>query len=345
MNWHWKSFHFLLIKNGDVTMRRVVGLFDTHERASEVQQDLIQGGIPANSIRLVDKGTRHQEKGFWDSVAEFFGMEDTDIYEEATERGGTLVITEVPEVHADTAVSAMRRHDAIDIQRRATEWRQTGWQPGARRAEGVHRGKDTRRAAAQEEQTFPVTEEQLNIGKRRTEHGGVRVYTEIEEVPATADVELREEKVRVERRAANRPAKSADFQERTVEATEIHEEPIVSKEARVIEEVVVAKDVDQRTERVEDTVRRTKVRVEELDEDFRKDYSKSFAGTGYTYDQVSPAYNYGRDLALDERYGDREWSAVEPEARRHFEQRNPGKWEKFGSAVRRGYDQTRARTH
>jgi stress response protein YsnF len=37
----------------------------------------------------------------------------------------------------------------------------------------------------------------------------------------------------------------------------------VSKQARVKEEVVVKKDVDQRTETVSDTVRRTEVKVED----------------------------------------------------------------------------------
>jgi len=41
------------------------------------------------------------------------------------------------------------------------------------------------------------------------------------------------------------------------------EEAVVSKEARVTEELVVRKDVDQRTQTVSDTVRKTEVEVED----------------------------------------------------------------------------------
>jgi stress response protein YsnF len=59
----------------------------------------------------------------------------------------------------------------------------------------------------------------------------------------------------------------AAFKEGTIELTETAEVPVVAKQARVVEEVVIDKDVEQRTETVRDTVRRTDVQVEELDAD------------------------------------------------------------------------------
>ena len=53
------------------------------------------------------------------------------------------------------------------------------------------------------------------------------------------------------------------FQDRTIEVEEKSEEAVVSKDARVKEELVVKKDVEQRTETVSDTVRRTEVEVED----------------------------------------------------------------------------------
>jgi stress response protein YsnF len=58
-------------------------------------------------------------------------------------------------------------------------------------------------------------------------------------------------------------AANAAFQERTIEATETTEEPVVSKEARVREEVVIRKTADDETRTVSDTVRRTEVKVED----------------------------------------------------------------------------------
>jgi uncharacterized protein (TIGR02271 family) len=83
-------------------------------------------------------------------------------------------------------------------------------------------------------------------------------------------VQLREEHVRVQRNPVNRPASEADFnafKEGTIELTETTEEPVVSKRARVVEEVVVGKDVTERTETVRDTVRKTDVEVEEVGPD------------------------------------------------------------------------------
>ena len=120
------------------------------------------------------------------------------------------------------------------------------------------------------EARVPVVEEELKVGKREVETGGgVRVRTEIEERPVQEQVNLREEHVRVERRPVDRPATQADVNQalhgRTIEVREKSEQPVVSKEARVVEEVVVGKEATQRTETVRDTVRRTDVEVEQVD--------------------------------------------------------------------------------
>jgi stress response protein YsnF len=80
-------------------------------------------------------------------------------------------------------------------------------------------------------------------------------------------VSLREETVHVERRpveGGRSGTLGADaFQERTIEVEEKREEAVVSKEARVKEELVVRKDVENRTETISDTVRSTEVDVED----------------------------------------------------------------------------------
>ena len=81
-------------------------------------------------------------------------------------------------------------------------------------------------------------------------------------------VNLREEKVRVERRPADRPATEADFNRAaggSVEVRSTAEQAVVNKQARVVEEVVIDKDVKERQETVRDTVRRTDVKVEQVD--------------------------------------------------------------------------------
>ena len=54
------------------------------------------------------------------------------------------------------------------------------------------------------------------------------------------------------------------FRERNIELTETAEEAVISKEARVREEVVIRKDVGERVEDVSDTVRHTEVEIERM---------------------------------------------------------------------------------
>ena len=51
------------------------------------------------------------------------------------------------------------------------------------------------------------------------------------------------------------------FTDKTVEVRETAEEAVVGKTARVVEEVVVQKGVDERVETVRDTVRREQVEI------------------------------------------------------------------------------------
>jgi uncharacterized protein (TIGR02271 family) len=114
------------------------------------------------------------------------------------------------------------------------------------------------------EEAIPIVEENLRVGKRQVEGGHVRIRSYVVETPVQEQVHLRQEHVHVERRPVDRPAKmDEDYRERSIEAEERAEEAVVSKEARVTEELVVNKDVRERTETVEDTVRRTEVEVED----------------------------------------------------------------------------------
>ena len=80
---------------------------------------------------------------------------------------------------------------------------------------------------------------------------------------------MREEHVTVNRRPVDREVTAEDmsrFQPGEMEITERAEVPIVGKEARVVEEVEVGKQVTERDETVGGTVRGTQVDVEEFDE-------------------------------------------------------------------------------
>jgi uncharacterized protein (TIGR02271 family) len=131
------------------------------------------------------------------------------------------------------------------------------------------------RLSDQGEEVIPVAEERLRVGKRDVSHGRVRIRSYVVETPVEEQVTLREERVAVERRPVDRALGDAEqaFQERTIEAEERGEEAVVSKAARITEEVVVRKEAEQRTETVSDTVRQTEVEVED-------ERGKKISGTG-----------------------------------------------------------------
>jgi uncharacterized protein (TIGR02271 family) len=96
-------------------------------------------------------------------------------------------------------------------------------------------------------------------------------------------IRLRAERATIERRPVDRPASEADFanfKEGTIEVRETTEEPVVAKTARVVEEVVVGKEVQERTETVADTVRRTDVEIERMGADTTRRGTDTTTATG-----------------------------------------------------------------
>ena len=111
-----------------------------------------------------------------------------------------------------------------------------------------------------------LAEEQLAVGKRLVNKGGTRVRRYVVETPVQESVNLHEEKVTLERRPVTdgRPVTDADFTDKTIELTETAEEAVVSKTARVVEEVALGKTATDRTETVHDTLRKEEVEFEQI---------------------------------------------------------------------------------
>jgi uncharacterized protein (TIGR02271 family) len=199
---------------------------------------------------------------------------------------------------------------------------------------------------------IPVVQEELKVGKREVQRGGVRVFSRVVETPVNESVNLREEHVSVERRPVDQPISTADataFKEQSIEMRERAEEAVVQKSARVVEEVVVGKEATQRQENITDTVRHTEVQVENLgasslgdDSYYRNHWTSNYGTTGGNYDEYAPAYSYGTQMRSDSRYANRQWDDVESDLRTDWEGRygsaSGSTWDKMKAAVRHGWD-------
>jgi stress response protein YsnF len=124
-------------------------------------------------------------------------------------------------------------------------------------------------------QKLPIIEENLNVGKIEEETGAARITTSIQEHEVEEPIHLREEHVHVNRNPTDRPATDEDFQtfeEGEMEVRAHKEVPVVNKEARVVEEVNIRKEVTEEEEIIRDKVRRTEVDVENTDSSNRDRY-------------------------------------------------------------------------
>jgi len=263
----------------------VIGFFDNASEAQQAVEQLVSNGFSRASIDIAASGgssassgttsgtssygtsASSHDEGFGDKVSRFFGNlfdsdDDRDRYSTVASRSTTVTVHATSVAEAERAADLLDRYGAVDVDERASQY---GYGSASTTTDTSY--ADTTNRTADATGAIPIIEENLNVGKRVVETGGVRLRSRIVERPVEESVRLRVEHVHVERNPVNRPATEADlnaFREGTIEATEHAEVPVVGKTARVVEEVRLDKDVTERDEVVRDTVRRTDVDVENL---------------------------------------------------------------------------------
>lgn len=272
--------------------KTVVAIFDAGANIDSVIRDLERIGVPKRHVHALSRAdaVEKEERSWTERVASFFGFtgearerEIGAAYADAMNDGDTLLIVDVDEEMVDRTAALLNQYGAIDVGARSRAGQPIPAAPASRTVPiaaqaampGVIAEQPTMPVAVTkqttvpvvvaEQTTVPVIQEELEVGKRVVERGGVRVHSHIEEMPVEEVIRLREEHIEVERRVVDRPATASDtFQEVTIEMTETAEQPVVAKQARVVEEVVVGKTAEVREETIEDTVKRQDVEVEQL---------------------------------------------------------------------------------
>lgn len=137
-----------------------------------------------------------------------------------------------------------------------------------------HNNKENRKENRTSNKKVDVVEENLEVGKREVQTGGAKITSRVVERPVEEKVNLREENVKVKRNPVDKPADSSkmkNFEEKTIEAKETSEVPVVNKEARVKEEVTLEKEVSNKEEVIKDKVKETKVDVNKKSDNSMKD--------------------------------------------------------------------------
>ena len=268
-----------------MTEQTIVAVYDTPAHAELAVQDLLQAKVPEQAIhRHAQEGSyagssttaapRGENIGFWASL---FGGEpdhDTAVYDRSVSSGSSAVTVKVPDEHVAAVMDILERHAPIDIDERAGSYglarSPAASPPAAGPAAG--QGQDGR---------IQLSEETLAVGKRVVNRGTTRIRRFVVETPVEEQVSLRDERVTVEGRPVTDGRPAADsFSDRTIAVTESGEEAVVSKTARVVEEVGIRKEAADRTETVRDTVRREDVEVTRLPGEGGSTYDTTTRKTG-----------------------------------------------------------------
>jgi uncharacterized protein (TIGR02271 family) len=204
---------------------------------------------------------------------------EADVYTQSLERGGMVVSVRVPDSEVAHATGILDIHRPIDVHDRAIT---TGLAPVAKVEAAVASIAAAPIAAVQKVAVSPklaeahdavlrLAEEQLDVGKRMVETGKTRVRRFVTEREISADVTLHEEHADVLRRAVTDPKYigEIDWADSTIEVVETAEQALVSKTARVVEEVGLKKIGSDHVETIRDKVRRQQVEIERLGPDGR----------------------------------------------------------------------------
>jgi len=294
---------------------------------------------------------------------QYFGLSPklAEHYARGVQHGETLESLTVEDKDADRVVAVMERHARTEHDLAAKAAAAASATAGSKAESAPAASQSAQNQAAQpaqsdaaqgrghvfngvdEERRIPILREELRVGKREVDRGGVHVSVHTRETPVSENVSLREEHVEIERRAVNRSPRVEEqsFKNEELNFQEYAEEAVAQKDVRVVEEVVVRKRTTGRDEVVTDNLKSTEVDVNLLRGFDRDYYKKQFesANPQGSFDEYLPAYEAGYRLRGAK--GNR-WEDVEASARSTWEASRPGTWDRYKDSIKQAW--TRARS-
>ena len=265
--------------------------------------------------------------------------EEAELYAESVRRGGILVGLKTEEERVERAINIMNQYGPIDVERHSEAWRQSGWS-------GSGTGQTATGAAAVVSPPSPTGTTQMGAGNYldyshytsafrdhfQTNYGGsgheyalydpayrygytlaqddrYRNYDTWDEFEATA----RSGWAQTEHAAGHA---WEDFKDAVRHGWESVKDALDFEEDFAL-----------------------------FEPGFREHYGVQYTGTGRDYDWYAPAYRYGYDMGMDERWDEFDsWDEFEADARSAWEQTEGAAgraWDDFKDAIRRGWEDVR----
>jgi len=262
----------------------LVAVYDTMAHAEAAVNALKSGGFAGSDISIFDAKRFAADKaaavkpGLWSRL---FGSDlhehEATVYGDVVGRGGAVVSLRVLDSEVAHANGILHLHRPVDVHDRAVT---AGIAPAAH-VEAVEEKLAAVPLAAKQQvavsaklaeahdEVLRLAEEQLQVGKEQVEAGLTRVRRFVTERPVTANVTLHEEHAEVVRRAVTDPkyVGEIDWADSVIETIETAEHALVSKTARIVEEVSLKKVGTDHVETITDKIRRQQVEIERLGAD------------------------------------------------------------------------------
>lgn len=261
---------------------KIVTLFDSAEHADAAKANLKHAGFLESDISTVSanalprSASALREPGLWQRL---FGRgieeHEASLYAKAVESGGVVLTVRAAQEEIPKAMGILNQHNVIDVKDRAIDTATVS----KAQAPGIPLGGGPVPVPAKpittdlgKQQIMRLAEEHLDIGKRLVENGTTRIRRFVTQQQVEQRVTLHEEHADVIRRAVEDPTyvKDVDWSDQTVEIRETAEEPIVSKNARIAEEILIGKTGSDRVETIRDSVRKQQAQVEKIPADRRR---------------------------------------------------------------------------
>ncbi len=256
---------------------KIVTLFDTVQHAEAAEKNLQHAGFSDRDISIISgdelprSGDALREPGLWHRI---FGSDieehEATVYAKAVESGGVVLTLRAAQNDVAKAMGILNQHNLVDVKDRAVDAGVISKETAAAIAApaAVAAAVPARPVTTDlgKNEVIRLAEEHLDVGKRLVEQGSTRIRRFVTEKPVEEQVTLHEEHAEVVRRAVSDPnyVKDIDWSDTMVEVRETAEEAVVSKSARITEEVVVGKTGSDHVETVRDKVRRQQVEVEHV---------------------------------------------------------------------------------
>ncbi len=240
----------------------LVAVFDGAARADAAIVALVGAGVRRDDVERHAGAARASSTsgpaggaGFW---ATLFGGATTHgqnaVYDRTVGAGGEVitVLMQDGERDADRLMTILERFGPVDVAECASSHAASAGDrvPGGGEPSG---------------QTLQLSEERLIVGKRAVHRGTTRLHRFVRTRAVERDVVLRDERVSVTRRPVlSGIADAGAFAGRMIEMTETAERVVISKVARVREEVVLHRDVVERIETVRENLRREDLEIDTI---------------------------------------------------------------------------------